>query len=189
MRDIQKWDKGAYSTVQSLKLIPYIFLRPKEIMRLRWEYVDFEAGLIRLPNSEMKKDRDHTVPMARQVLELLKEIQLMTGYSPYVFPSSRNSQKPMSKNVITNALRSMGYGSDVMCGHGFRSTASTLLHEQNWEHDLIETQLAHLTGSATSRAYDRSMYLADRTKMMQAWADYLDGLRDGADVIAIGSKS
>ncbi|OIO68184.1 MAG: integrase [Zetaproteobacteria bacterium CG1_02_55_237] len=189
LRDIENWKDGAYSTVQSLRLIPYIFLRPKEIRLMRWEYVDFDAGLIRLPDSEMKKDRDHLVPMARQVMQQLKEVQIMTGYSPYVFPSSRNSELPMSKNVITNALRVMGYGADVMCGHGFRSTASTLLHEQNWHHDVIETQLAHLTGSATSRAYNRSMHLAERTKMMQAWADYLDALRDGAEIIAIGRKA
>jgi len=188
LRDIENWQGGAYSTVQSLRLIPYIFLRPKEIRLMRWEYVDFDAGLIRFPDSEMKKDRDHLVPMSWQVIQQLKEVQAMTGYSPYVFPSSRNSELPMSKNVITNALRAMGYGADVMCGHGFRSTASTLLHEQNWHHDVIETQLAHLTGSATSRAYNRSMYLAERTKMMQAWADYLDALRDGAEIIAIGRK-
>jgi integrase len=189
LRDIEGWTGGAYSTVQSLHLIPFIFLRPKEIRLLRWEYIDFDAGLMRLPDSEMKKDRDHLVPMAWQVTQQLKEVKKLTGYSPFVFPSSRNSELPMSKNVITNALRAMGYGADVMCGHGFRSTASTLLHEQNWHHDVIETQLAHLTGSATSRAYNRSMYLVERTKMMQAWANYLDGLRGGADVIPIGKTA
>ena len=189
LRDIENWKAGAYSTVESLRLIPYIFLRPKEIRLMRWEYVDFDAGLIRLPDHEMKKDRDHIVPMARQVIEQLKEVRTMTGYSPYVFPSSRDSQLPMSKNVITNALRVMGYGADVMCGHGFRSTASTLLHEQAWPHDVIETQLAHLTGSATSRAYNRSIYLKERSNMMQAWADYLDALRSGASIISIGRKA
>jgi len=177
---IENWKSGAFSTVQSLRLIPYIFLRPKEIREMLWEYVDFDDKLIRIPGTEMKKERAHLVPMASQVVMMLQEIKQMTGYSPFVFPSNRNSQLPMSKNVITNALRSMGYGSDVMCGHGFRSTASTLLHEKHWKPEVIEAQLAHLTGSATSRAYNRSIYLSDRTKMMQFWANYLDDLRSKA---------
>ena len=186
MRDIECWERGAFSTVQSLRLIPYIFLRPKEIRLLRWEYIDFDSGFIRIPDSEMKKNRDHIVPMAKQVIQQLKDVQIITGYSSFVFPSSRNSELPMSKNVITNSLRKMGYGADVMCGHGFRSTASTLLHEQNWQHEVIETQLAHLTGSMSSRAYNRSMYLSERIKMMTAWADYLDALKGNVNIIAIG---
>ena len=95
----------------------------------------------------------------------------------------------MSKNVMTSRLREMGYGPDDMTAHGFRSTASTLLHEQGWAHDVIEAQLAHLTGTATSRAYNRSIHLAERKKLMQVWADYLDALRDGADIITIGRRS
>jgi integrase len=89
---------------------------------------------------------------------------------------------------MTNRLRDLGYSADVMSAHGFRSTASTILHEQGWPHDVIESQLAHLTGTATSRAYNRSIHLAERTKMMKSWADYLDALRDGADVVSIGGK-
>lgn len=128
------------------------------------------------------------VPLATQVVEQLQEIKRVTGYSPYVFPGQRSSDEPISKNVMTNRLRDLGYGADVMSAHGFRSTASTILHEQGWHHDVIETQLAHLTGTATSRAYNRSMYLADRVKMMQSWADQLDALRDGADVVPIGGR-
>jgi len=181
MYDIEKWDAGAYSTVQALRLLPHVFLRTKEIREMRWEYVDFDDKLIRIPDTEMKKDNAHLVPMSSQVTNLLQGVHQITGYSPFVFPSNRDASKPMSKNVITNALRSMGYGADVMCGHGFRSSASTLLHEKEWKPDVIETQLAHLIGSATSRAYNRSKYLSDRKKMMRFWSNYLDELKDSVD--------
>lgn len=188
IRDIDRGDSGSYCTVEALKLIPRLFLRPKEIRCLRWEYVDFDQKLLRIPAEDMKRDREHLVPLAEQVIEHLQEVQKVTNYSPYIFPSQRNSDNPLSKNVMTNRLRDLGYSADVMSAHGFRSTASTILHEQGWPHDVVESQLAHLTGTATSRAYNRSIYLAERTKMMQSWADYLDALRDGADVVSIGGK-
>ncbi len=188
IRDIDKTDSGSYCTVEALKLIPRLFLRPKEIRCLKWEYIDFDRKLLEIPAEDMKRGREHLVPLASQVVEQLRGIQKISGYSQYVFPSQRNSGKPISKNVMTNRLRDLGYGGDVMSAHGFRSTASTILHEQGWGHDVIETQLAHLTGTATSRAYNRSIYLADRTKMMQSWADQLDALRDGADVVPIGGR-
>lgn len=181
MYDIEKWDAGAYSTVQALRLIPHIFLRTKEIRKMRWEYVDFDDKLIRIPDTEMKKDNAHLVPMSSQVKQMLQGVHDVTRYSPFVFPSSRDASKPMSKNVITNALRSMGYGADVMCGHGFRSSAATLLHENGWKSKFIETQLAHLVGTATSRAYNRALYLSDRKRMMQFWSDYLDELKDSVE--------
>lgn len=167
---------GNYCTVEALKLIPRLFLRPKEIRFLKWSYVDFAEQIIRIPAEDMKRGREHLVPMAKQVVSQLQHIQKVTGYSQYVFPSERNSGKPMSKNVMTNRLRALGYPADVMSAHGFRSTASTLLHEKNWGHDVIEVQLAHLTGTATSRAYNRSLYLKERKQMMQEWADFLDAL-------------
>jgi len=176
IKDIEVGESGGYCTVEALKLIPRLFLRPKEIRFLKWNYVDFEDGLIRIPAEDMKRGREHLVPIATQVLKQLQEIQKVTGYSQYVFPSERDSSKPMSKNVMTNRLRALGYPADVMSAHGFRSTASTLLHENGWGHDVIETQLAHLTGTATSRAYNRSIYLADRKEMMQEWASFLDKL-------------
>jgi len=185
MRDIKSFDKADYCTFQALRLVPFLFLRPKEVRKLKWEYVDFDTGLITIPDESMKKDRVHIVPMAKQVIIQLQEAHAMTGYSPYVFPNIRNGQRYMSKNVINDALRKMGYGSDVVCGHGFRATASTLLTAQEWKHEVIETQLAHLVGTATSRAYNHYQYIKERTKMMQSWADYLDALRDGAKVISI----
>jgi integrase len=170
-------ESGNYCTVEALKLIPRLFLRPKEIRFLQWSYIDFDEKLIRIPAEDMKRGREHLVPLATQVIEQLKKIRFITGYSKFVFPNDRDHTKPISKNVMTNRLRSLGYPADIMSAHGFRSTASTLLHEKGWEHDVIETQLAHLTGSATSRAYNRSMYLRERRKMMQSWADYLEDLK------------
>jgi integrase len=177
IQDIDTTQSGSFCTVEALKLIPRVFLRPTEIRNLKWEYIDFDEKIIRIPAEQMKRDREHLVPLAKQVIEQLKYIQSMTGYSCYVFPNERNSNKPQSKNVMTNRLRDLGYSADVMSAHGFRSTASTILHEQGWHHDVIEAQLAHLTGTATSRAYNRSIHLAERKKMMQEWADYLDGLK------------
>lgn len=177
IKDIDENESGNYCVIEALRLIPRIFLRPKEIRGLKWTYIDFNDRLIRIPVEEMKKEREHLVPMAKQVVHQLQEVQKFTSYSEYVFPNQRDSSKPMSKNVLVNRLRELGYAADVMSAHGFRSTASTILHEQGWNHEAIETQLAHLTGTATSRAYNRSIYLADRKNMMQKWADYLDELK------------
>lgn len=189
IRDIDNTESGSYCTVEALKLIPRLFLRPKEIRGLKWEYVDFEQKLLVIPAEDMKRGREHLVPLADQVIRQLKSVQEVTGYSPYVFPSQRSRDKPISKNVMTNRLRDLGYSADVMSAHGFRSTASTMLHEQGWPHDAIEAQLAHLTGTATSRAYNRSIHLAERKNMMQSWADQLDALRDGADIVPIEAGS
>ncbi len=176
--DIDTTKSGNYCTAEALKLIPRIFLRPTEIRNLKWEYVDFDDLLIRIPAEKMKKDREHLIPMSKQVALHLRAVKAVTGYSKLVFPNQRDSSKPMSKNVLTNRLRDLGYPADVMSAHGFRSTASTILHEKGWAHDVIEVQLAHLTGTATSRSYNRSIYLAERTKLMQEWANYLDLLSD-----------
>lgn len=168
---------ASYCVIQALQLLSRVFLRPTEIRHLKWEYIDFEERLIRIPNTEMKRMRDHLVPLATQVYEQLLEIKKVTGYSKYVFPSERNSDKPISKNVLTNRLRSLGYSSGVMTAHGFRSTASTILNEQGKNEQAIEAQLAHLTGTATSRTYNRSIYLEERRVMMQDWADYLDEIK------------
>jgi len=177
INDIDCNSTGGYCSIEALKLIPRLFLRPKEIRFLEWEFIDFDDGIIRIPPEIMKRGREHLVPMAKQVQQQLIAIKEFTGYSKYVFPNEIDSSIPMSKNVLTNRLRGLGYKADVMSAHGFRSTASTLLHEQGWNHDVIEAQLAHLTGSATSRAYNRSIYLSERRKMMQSWADFLESIK------------
>jgi len=178
IKDIDTTQSGNYCTAEALKLIPRVFLRPTEIRNLKWEYIGFDDLLIRIPAEEMKRNREHLVPMSKQVAQHLKEIKAVTGYSKFVFPNQNDSNKPMSKNVLTNRLRDLGYPADVMSAHGFRSTASTILHEKGWNHEVIEVQLAHLTGTSTSRAYNRSLYLAERTSLMQEWANYLDILSD-----------
>jgi integrase len=178
--DIDTKPSGVFCTVEALKLIPRVFLRTSEVRNLKWDYINFKEKLIRIPEEDMKSKREHLVPMSKQVIDQLKQVEIVTGYSIYVFPGQRNSDKPISKNVMTNRLRTLGYPGDVMTTHGFRSTASTILHEKEWDHDVIEVQLAHLTGTATSRAYNRALHLSKRKKMMQAWADYLDEVKSKA---------
>jgi integrase len=177
IEDIDTNASGSFCTIEALKLIPRVFLRPGEIRYLKWEYVNFEERMIYIPAEVMKGRREHLIPMSKQVFNQLKYIQGITGYSQYVFPNERDSNKALSKNVMTNRLRSLGYAADIMSAHGFRSTASTILHEQGWNHDVIEAQLAHSTGTATSRAYNRSIYLSERKKMLQEWADFLDAIK------------
>jgi integrase len=177
--DVDTLPSGTFCTVEALKLIPRVFLRPKEVRNLKWEYIDFEARLIRIPAKHMKKERMHLVPIATQVFEQLKFIQEVTGYTQFVFPSLRNSNNPISKNVMTNRLRVLDYSGDVMTTHGFRGTASTILREEGWEEEHVEMQLAHLTGTETSRAYNHAKYLPNRKKMMQFWADYLEQVKEG----------
>jgi integrase len=175
--DIDDNERGAFCTIQCLKLIPRIFLRPSEVRNLKWEYVDFEDSLIRLPSSDMKGKRDHLVPMSIQVTEQLKELQKHTSYSVYLFPGSISATNPISKNVLTTRLKILGYDGSIMTAHGFRSTASTLLNERDWSYEAIEAQLAHLTGTPTSRAYNRGLRLFERKKMMQWWSDYLEEIK------------
>jgi len=178
IKDIDTTQSGNYCTAEALKLIPRVFLRPTEIRNLKWESIDFDDLLIRISAEDMKANRDHLVPMSKQVAQQLKEIKAVTGYSKLVFPNQRDSSKAMSKNVLTNRLRDLGYPADVMSAHGFRSTASTILHEKGWDPEVIEVQLAHLTGTVTSRTYNRALHIVKRTKLMQEWANYLDELSD-----------
>jgi integrase len=123
------------------------------------------------------------VPLSKQAIEIIEAVQPLTGNQQYVFPSSRGDGRPMSDNTIRTALKSLGYESDVMTAHGFRTTASTLLNEQGWSADAIERQLAHAPRDAVRAAYNRAQYLDERRRMMQSWADYLDSLKVGATVL------
>jgi integrase len=137
----------------------------------------------------MKMGEEHVVPLSRQALEILRDVQPLTGDGRYVFPSLRSHSRPMSNNAITAALRRMGYGSDEMTWHGFRSLASTCLNEQGWHPDLIELQLAHADRNKVRAAYNRAQRLQERRRMMQTWADYLDGLRASTKVTSIGQAA
>lgn len=133
----------------------------------------------------MKMGAEHRVPLSRQALSLLRELQPLTGNGRYLFPGLRTAARPMSENTVNAALRRLGYRQEAFTGHGFRSMASTLLHEQGFPTDVIERQLAHAERNKVKAAYNRAEHLPERRRMMQHWADYLDGLKQGAVVIPI----
>ena len=160
-----------------------VFVRPGELRRAEWAEIDFDKAEWVIPGPRIKMKEKHIVPLSRQALEILRELHPLTEESRYIFPSPRTFDRPMSDNAILAALRSMGYTGDMMTGHGFRSMASTLLNEQGWNRDAIERQLAHAERDEIRAAYNYAQHLPERKKMMQAWADYLDSLRKGAEVI------
>lgn len=170
---------GQLTTLCALKLAPLVFTRPGELRRAEWAEVDLEAGQWCIPAEKMKMKVAHIVPLSEQALSILREIYPVTSKSRYVFPSIRSLRDPMSENTVNAALRRLGYGTDDMTGHGFRSMASTLLHEMGWTSDAIERQLAHAERNPIKAAYNRAEHLPERRRMMQAWADYLDTLRKG----------
>jgi integrase len=138
----------------------------------------------------MKKKAPHLVPLSSQAVTVLRELHAYTGTGRFVFPGLRTANRPMSENTINAALRRLGYTGDEMTGHGFRSLAATRLNEMGWNADAIERQLAHAESNKVREAYTHAaQYLDERQRMMQAWADYLDGLRAGGKVIAINRKA
>ena len=169
----------------ALKLAPLVFVRPGELRRAEWSEIDLEAREWRIPGAKMKMREQHIVPLSRQAVAALRDLHPLTGAGKFVFPGVRSASKPMSENTVNAALRYMGYSTDRVTGHGFRSTASTLLHEQGWNRDAIERQLAHAERNKIKAAYDHAEYLPERRRMMQAWADFLDGLREGGKVITL----
>lgn len=179
---------GQHATRCALKLSPLVFVRPGELRKARWTEIDFDAAEWRIPAERMKMGEEHIVPLSKQALAVLADLQPLTGRGRFLFPSLRTSQEPMSENTVNAALRRMGYDKDTMTGHGFRALASTRLNEMGWAPDVIERQLAHAERNKVRAAYNRAQYLPDRRKMMQAWADYLDSLRTGGKVIAFKGK-
>lgn len=177
--------EGQPATTCALRLAPLTFVRPGELRGAHWSEVDLGKAEWRIPANCMKMREAHLVPLSRQAVDLLSELKLVTGRGRYVFPSLRTNDRPMSENTINAALRSLGYSSDVQTGHGFRAMASTLLNEQGFPPDVIELQLAHAERSRVRAAYNRAQRVPERRKMMQAWADYLDGLREGSNVVPI----
>jgi integrase len=180
---------GAFTTRCALRLAPLVFVRPGELRHAEWTEFDFEKDEWRIPAAKMKMKEQHIVPLSAQAIAILREIQSLTGGGRYVFPSERGGGRPMSENTINAALRRLGYAKDEMTGHGFRSMASTLLHELGLPHMVIERQLAHGERNEVSAAYNFAEYLPERRKMMQQWADYLDKLRTGADVIPLHGQA
>jgi integrase len=181
LRDIGNY-QGTFVVQSAFRLSPMLFQRPGEIRKMLWADIDLDAKEWRPFIS--KTDFHHIVPLPMQAVDILQAIQPLTGGDQYVFPSIRGNGRPMSENTIMTELKSLGYDSDVMTAHGFRTTASTLLNEQGWSPDAIERQLSHSPKDKVRAAYNRAQYLDERRRMMQAWADYLDGLKSGAQVIA-----
>ncbi|WP_074546796.1 tyrosine-type recombinase/integrase [Dyella sp. AtDHG13] len=180
---------GQFVTQCALKLAPLVFVRPGELRQAQWSEFDLDEAMWRIPAMRMKMKAAHLVPLSTQAVAILRELHAMTGQGDYLFPGLRTASRPMSENTVNAALRRLGYGGDEMTGHGFRSLAATRLNEMGWNADAIERQLAHAESNKVREAYTHAaQYLDERKRMMQAWADYLDGLRAGGKVVAIGRK-
>lgn len=188
LRAILDYD-GQITTICALRLAPLVFVRPGELRHAEWSEIDLDNAEWRIPSHKMKMRLPHIVPLSRQAVDVLMEIRLVTGDARYVFPSIRSTARPMSNNTVNAALRRMGYAKDEMTGHGFRAMASTILHEQGWPSDVIERQLAHSEGNSVKAAYNHAQHLPERRKMMQSWADYLDLLKGGAQVIPLRRRT
>lgn len=180
---------GAFATRCAMRLAAMVFVRPGELRHAEWTEFDFEKAEWRIPAAKMKMKEQHIVPLSVQAVATLREIQPLTGRGRYVFPSERGDARPMSENTVNAALRRLGYAKEEMTGHGFRSMASTLLHELGLPHAVIERQLAHGERNKVSAAYNFAEHLPERRMMMQQWADYLDKLRVGADVILLRGQA
>lgn len=177
----------------ALRLAPLVFVRPGELRRAQWSEFDLDAGVWEIPADRMKRPKAeklisaaHIVPLSRQAVAILRELHNETGPDGYVFPTPRSTTRPMSENAVLAALRALGYSRDEMTGHGFRAAARTMLVERlKIPSEIVEMQLAHAVRDANGRAYNRVQWIEERTAMVQRWADYLDTLRTGADIIPI----
>lgn len=182
MRAIDDFD-GSFMVKCALRIAPLVFARPGELRQMEWSEIDFDTVQWNIPAEKMKMKTPHLVPLSKQVVAVLKELHPLTGNGKYVFPNHRTGERPMSEVALLAALRRMGYSKEEMTPHGFRATARTILDEVlQVRPDFIEHQLAHAVKDPNGRAYNRTAHLDERKKMMQIWADYLDGLKTGAKV-------
>ena len=176
--------EGQPATAAALKLLPMVFTRPGELRQARWSEVSFEEAVWRIPAERTKMRREHLVPLPRQALAILTDLHKLTGKGDLLFPSIRSAHRPMSDNTLNAALRRLGYGKDEVTAHGFRATASTLLNESGrFSADAIERALAHQDPDPVRRAYARGTFWKERVEMAQWWADHLDTLREGGEVV------
>jgi integrase len=179
--------QGTPVTRLAIKLLALTFVRTGELIAARWEEFDLQAGQWRIPAERMKMRTEHIVPLSLQAIQILQILYGITGHSKLLFPGERDHSKPISNNTILKALERMGY-KGRMTGHGFRGLASTILHEQGFDHAHIELQLAHQERDAVSAAYNYATYLKQRGKMMQWWSDYLDQQVAG-NIVSIKRKA
>jgi integrase len=183
---LQVYD-GQPITRLALNLVVLTFVRSRELRGARWEEFDFERAEWRIPAERMKITAEHIVPLSRQAIAILDELQPLTGSYDLVFPNQNNLTRCMSENTLLYAMYRMGYHSKATV-HGFRATASTILNEMGFKADVIERQLAHAERNKVRAAYHRSEYLDERRKVMQVWADYLDELVSGANVVPLRAR-
>jgi integrase len=185
--------KGQPATVAALRLAPHVFLRPGELRKGKWSEIDWTASLWRIPAERMKgkkgEKRKHEVPLSRQALRILTDLKTITGSDEYIFPAIGPKRRCISENTLGAALRSLGYGPDVMVPHGFRTMASTRLHDDGYPSRDVELQLAHKDQNKIRGIYNRSERIPERTDMMQKWSDYLDALRIGGNVVPIRRRA
>ena len=175
---------GSFVVKSALQLAPLVFVRPSELRQAEWAHIDVETREWRY--FVTKTETDHIVPLSTQAIDILTKLQPLTGNGRFVFPSARtpNGSRPMSDMAMLAALRRMGFTKDEMSVHGFRAMARTILDEVlGFRVDFIEHQLAHAVRDANGRAYNRTSHLPERHKMMQSWSDYLDTLKNGAQVL------
>jgi len=185
LRAIQDY-QGEYTTRIALQVLPYLAVRGGEFRRAEWAEINLDDALWTIPASHRKLIRKlqqdetntHEVPLSRQAVALLTELKQYTGHGKYLFPSSRTATRPMSENTVNAGLARLGYKGQ-MVGHGWRAAFSTTMNKHGFNPDAVERQLAHTEKNQVRAAYNRGEYMDERTKMMQQWADYLDGLRDG----------
>lgn len=178
--------EGQPITKLAMQLAPHVFVRPGELRHAEWNEFDFEGALWTIPAGKTKMRKDHLVPLSRQSIAILKDLNVLTGPDGYVFPSIRSRKRPMSDNTINAGLRRLGYSTDEMTAHGFRAMASTLLNESGkWHPDAIERALAHGDSDRIRAAYHRGAHWKERVAMAQWWSDHLDQLRKGAEVVPI----
>jgi integrase len=170
--------EGAPETKAALELLPLTFVRPGELRAAEWSEFDLDAAVWAIPAEKMKMGRPHRVPLAPQAVAILQSVRPITGRGKFVFPSNRSSDRCMSENTVNGALRRLGFAKDEMTGHGFRSSASSMLNESGlWSPDAIERQLAHVDADSVRRAYARADFWEERVKMMGWWADRCDAMR------------
>lgn len=180
--------QGQPVTLAALQLAPLLFQRPGELRAAEWAELDLDAAEWRIPAKRRKLRKSakenprtppHVVPLSRQALGIVRDLQRLTGHSRFLFPGVRDPKRPMSENTINAALRRLGYTTEQMTGHGFRHMASTRLNELGWNPDAIERQLSHRDRDAIRGTYNLAQYMDERRRMMQAWSDYLEQLRSG----------
>lgn len=167
LRAIDEYEGNDLTRI-ALRLLPHVFVRPGELRWAEWSEFDFDKAVWTIPDYKMKMRRPHAVPLSKQALAIISEIEHDASYSSFLFPSLRALDRPMSDNTINAALRRLGFSKDQMTGHGFRAMAATLLNEMGtWNPDAIERQLAHADGNSIRRAYARGQYWDERVRMMQ----------------------